>query len=113
MAARSTSSQSIPLPLPPAEHWTLHHVLLHRIEQERTAEETSTVEPPPLEIFHAFERLDAGNTQFTIAQFKAIQEVLAEYHHATTWWEVERARIERLLHRVATILEANQPPQTG
>lgn len=111
MAPRSPSSRSIPLPLAPAEHWTLHHVLLHRIEQERTADEPATVEPPPLEIFYTFERLDAGSTQFTIAQFKAIQEVLAEYHHATIWWEVKRAQLERLLHRVATILEANQPQQ--
>nr|WP_227354817.1 hypothetical protein [Haladaptatus salinisoli] len=87
-------------------------MLLHRIEREASADETATVEPPSLEIFHAFERLDAGTTQFTIAQFEAIQEVLAEYHHATTWWEIERSRLEHLLHRVATILEANRAPQS-
>jgi hypothetical protein len=56
-------------------------------------------------VFQAFERLDAGNTSFTIAQLEAIQTVLMEYHHASTWWELERAQIERLLHQVTRCLD--------
>lgn len=101
--------RSVTLSLPPAEHWTLHHVLLDRIEQEATAAEPVSVEPPPVAVFQAFETLDAGETSFTIAQLEAMQTVLAEYHHSTTWWELERARLEQLLHRVAACLEPHLP----
>jgi hypothetical protein len=110
MSADSRSPRSITLPLPPDEHWTLHHVLLHRIDRETTADDTTVVNPPPLEVFHAFETLDAGSTQFSIAQLEAIQAVLAEYHHSTVWWEGERSQLEQLLHRVAALVEANQLP---
>lgn len=93
-------ARSITLSLPPEEQWTLHHVLLDRIEQETTAAEPANVSPPPVEVFQAFETLDAGETRFTIAQPDAMQTILAEYHHSTTWWEIERAQLEQLLHRI-------------
>ena len=61
-------------------------------------------------MFRAFERLDAGKTSFTVAQLEAIQTVLMEYHHATTWWELERAQIEQLLHRVTSCLDQQRTP---
>ncbi|WP_227380207.1 DUF7853 family protein [Haladaptatus halobius] len=108
MSADSRSSRSITLALPPDEHWTLHHVLLHRIDQETTADDTTVVDPPSLEVFQAFEALDAGSTQFSITQLEAIQAVLAEYYHSTIWWEGEQAQLEQLLQHVATLVEANQ-----
>ncbi|WP_227357534.1 hypothetical protein [Haladaptatus salinisoli] len=66
----------------------------------------SVIDPPPLEVFQSFETLDAGGTQFSIAQLEAIQAVLAKYHHSI-WWEGEELQLERLLHRVTTILEGN------
>lgn len=98
-------SRSVTLSLPAEERWTLHHVLLDRIEQESTAAEPSSIDPPPVEVYQAFEALDAGETTFTISQLEAMQTILAEYHHATTWWETERAQLERLLHRVADLVE--------
>jgi len=79
-------------------------VLLHRIDRETTAEGPG-VDPPPLEIFQAFETLDAGHTTFSIGQLEAMQEVLAEYHHSTSWWESERSQLERLLYNIATGLD--------
>lgn len=98
---------SITLSLSPEAQWTLHHVLLDRIEQETTTASTSD-EPPPVEVFQAFETLDAGETSFTIDQLKAIETVLVEYHHASTWWELERAQIEQLLHRVTAHLHQHR-----
>ena len=100
--------RTVTLSLPHEEHWTLHHVLLDRIEQESTAADPSEVDPPPVEVFQAFETLDAGETTFTIAQLTAMQTVLAEYHHAPTWWEVERAQLEQLLHRVTAPCDQHQ-----
>ena len=110
--SRSSQSQSIALTPPPDEHWTLHHVLLHRINREMTADDPIVVDPPPLEIFQAFETLDAGRTTFTISQLEAMQEVLAEYHHSVSWWENERSQLERLLHDIATKLDANHRSQS-
>lgn len=70
---------------------------------------TATADPPPIEIFQAFEILESGNTQFTLSQLKAIREVLAEYHHSPTWWEVERSQIEQLLHRITQLINQLQP----
>ena len=108
MADSSRHPRPVTLSLPPEEHWTLHHVLLDRITQESTADDPATVDPPPIEVFQAFETLDAGDTQFTIDQLEAIQAILADYHHSPTWWEVERSRLERLLHRVAHLVEQHQ-----
>lgn len=102
--SQSSQSQSIALILPPDEHWTLHHVLLHRIDRETTADSSTVVELPPLEIFQAFETLDAGRTTFSTSQLEAIQEVLTEYHHSTAWWESERPQLERLLHHITKAL---------
>ena len=96
---------TVTLPLSSEERWTLHHVLLDRIEQESTAVEPSIVDPPPVEVFQAFEALDDGETSFTIEQLEAVQTTLAEYHHSTTWWETERSQLERLLNHVARPVE--------
>lgn len=90
----------ITLSLPPEEHWTLHHVLLDRIEREARAGDPTNVDPP-LEVFQAFETLDVGKAGFTIAQLEATQTILVEYHHSPTWWEIERSRLEHRLHQVA------------
>lgn len=104
----SREPRSITLSLPPSEHWTLHHVLLDRIERESTAEDPTSITPPPVEVFQAFETLDSGESSFTIAQLEAIQTVLGEYHHSTTWWELERSRLEQLLHHVTELIEQNR-----
>lgn len=97
-------TRSVTLSLPSAEQWTLHHVLHDWIEQEATAENSSGVDPPPVEVFQAFERLDAGDTSFTIAELEAIQPLPAAYHHSSTW-ERDRAQLEPLLQRVAEPIE--------
>jgi len=107
---RPDRSHSVTLSLSHEAQWTLHHILLHRIDWETTETAPMFDEPPSIEVFRVFETLDAGKTSFTLAQLKAIQTVLGEYHHATTWWELERARIEQLLHRVTNCLDQKRPP---
>ena len=99
---------SATLSLTPEQHWTLHHVLLDRIDQEST-EATADTGPPPVEIFQALEMLESGNARFTLVQLTAIREVLAEYHHSPTWWEVERPQLEQLLHRVTHQIDQLEP----
>ena len=108
MSEKPQHAHSVTLSLSPEEHWTLHHVLLDRIERESTAVEPSLVDPPPVEVFQVFEMLDAGETSFTIEQLEAVQATLAEYHHSTTWWENERSRLEQLLSHVANPVEKHR-----
>lgn len=105
MPGHTEPTRTVGLSLSDEERWTLHHVLLDRIEAESTVTDSSRVDPPPVEVFRAFERLDGGETSFTVAQLAAVRSVLSEYHHSPTWWEVERPRIERLLHRVSEHVE--------
>ena len=104
-----STSPSVTLSLTPEQHWTLHHVLLDRIDQESTTVVMVDAAPPAVEVFHAFEVLESGNARFTLAQLKSIREVLAEYHHSPTWWEVERPQLEQLLHRVTQRIEQLEP----
>ena len=90
---------TVTLSLSPEEQWTLHHVLLDRIDQEATSGEPSRTDPPPLEVFRAFERLDAGRTNFTRSELAAIEPIVARYHHAPEW-EADRAQLEGLLHQI-------------
>ena len=90
---------TVTLSLSPSERWTLHHVLLDRIEQESTSGEPSRTDPPPIEVFRAFDRVDAGRTTFTRSQVAAIEPVVAGYHHAPEW-EADRARLEEILHQI-------------
>ena len=106
----SDRPRTVTLSLSPETAWTLHHMLLDRIEQEAAETTPASVEAPPIEVFQAFETLEAGNTNFTIAQLEAIQTVLMEYHHATTWWELERAQIEQLLQQVTSRLDQQRAP---
>ena len=103
---------SVKLSLTLEQYWTLHHVLLDRIDKQST-EVTADAVPPPLEVFQAFETLESGSAQFTLSQLKAIREVLAEYHHSPTWWEVERPQIEQLLHKVTQLIDQLQPSISG
>ncbi|WP_440771373.1 DUF7853 family protein [Natronorubrum sp. DTA28] len=109
MPEQSAHSQSVTLSLPLEEQWTLHHVLLDRIERELAAADPTTIDPPPVEVFQAFEALDAGQTRFTMAQLGAIQTILAEYHHSPTWWELERPQLEALLHHVSSAIDGREP----
>ena len=100
-----------PLSLSPAEEWTLHHALLERIDAEPTAADPTGIDPPPLAVYTAFERLDAGETTFSVAELDAMQAVISDAHHAPDWC-AERDRLESLLHALTRSLERS-PPTIG
>ncbi|AGB38598.1 DUF7853 family protein [Natronococcus occultus] len=110
MSSRSRPPRSTTLSLSHEEHWTLHHVLLHRIEREETATDATDVDSPPLELFQAFDTIDDGQLRFTEPQLEAIQNTLAEYQRSTGWWELERSELESLLEHVVTALEHDRLP---
>lgn len=100
-------SHSVTLALSHKEQWILHHVLLDRIEEEATAGDSMSADPPPVTVFQAFETLDAGETNFTIIQLNAMQPILAKYHHSKGW-ENDRSELEQLLHRVTKRIDQRE-----
>ena len=110
MPDNSQEPSEVTLSLEPETQWTLHHVLLDRLEQEETAEDPNSIDPPPVAVFEAFETLDAGEVSFTISELEALRTVLAEQHHSTTW-EHERPRLEELLHEVTQLLDRHETAQ--
>lgn len=110
MADTPDQSQTVTLSLPLEEHWTLHHVLLDRVEQESIEEESTEVDSLPVEVFQAFETLDAGDISFTIDQLEVMQSILAEAHHSSRRWVIERSRLEQLLHRITSVLKQSNTP---
>lgn len=62
MPSTSNERQEAALWLSLAERWVVHYVLLNRSELEQSI---STADPPAIEVFRAFDKLDAGTTTFT------------------------------------------------
>lgn len=106
MNAPSPSTES--LSLSPAAQWTLHHALLERIDAEPTAADPTGIDPPPLAVYTAFERLDAGARTFSDAELDAMCDVVRDAHHAPDWC-AERDRLESLLHALTRALERSRP----
>ena len=100
--------------VPRADQWTLHHVLLDRLEREADREVPSPLPPALVEANRAFETLDAGGRTFTLPQLHTIRAVVGEYVHSPAW-EDEREGLERLHSRLGASLERqrNRTPREG
>jgi hypothetical protein len=112
MAERHPPAPVETLVLSREQRWTLHHVLLDWLGRE-TAATSDHGSVAASEIGRAFRELDAGGCEFTHAELRAVQNVLAGYHHSPTWWEVERSRLEGLLHEVSTRLTGSDARHVG
>ena len=105
----STTTEAT-LSLSRAEQWTLHHVLADCIDSQHAdgamvSMDETTASTDQATLRRAFETIDEGETTFTRAELERLQTVLARYHHRTSWWMVERPRIEGLLNCISTALE--------
>ena len=103
--------QTETIDVPRADQWTLHHVLLDRLEREAARETPSPLPPELVEANRAFETLDAGDRTFTTPQLHAIRTVVGEYVHSPAW-EDEREALERLHRRLGASLD-RRPDRTA
>lgn len=104
MVAEPRTSPTVSLELTRTQEWTLHHVLLDRIE-EGDEQSTGTASIPSLAIYRAFDRLDVGYQRFTMDELEEMQTLLGEYQRSTSWWEAERGEIEEVLQRIAVRID--------
>ena len=77
------------------EQWVLHHVLLDRIELEAKA--PGETEPPPLEAFRLFEKLEAGELRFSSRERRCLCRELRRYVDAVTVPERDESVVRSLL----------------
>ena len=103
--------RTVSLALPRDDLWTLHHVLLERLNAEQTASETATIDPPPLAVYRVFDTLDAGDTRVRIADLEAVTEVL-RHDGACPPWCLGCARLAALRQQLTHLCEHQQPPPT-
>ena len=106
MSENEFGTGRVTVSLSPEEQWTLHHVLLERIDQESTADDPTDVDPPSVEVFQAFERLNTGDTTFTIDELEAIRSTLASFDGEANWGKFEHARIDSLQDHITQRLAA-------
>ena len=112
MTYRPSHPESIALKLRPQERWTLHHVLLDRIDRETITNAPSAIDPPPLEVFQAFEALDAGESEFTALQLEGIETVISEYRDSEECSVEESDALEAVGDRIETALESERVDRT-
>lgn len=99
------------LPLSPPQQWTLHHILLDRIELERRS--PATVEPPPLPVFTAFEKIESGDSWFMPDELRSMRAELRWYLRRNVHGPPDRATVERLIDLITDVLERRRPsPQS-
>lgn len=97
MAAQNTHRDGA-LDLTREEQWVLHDVMLDRIEMELCVPKDA--EPPAIEVFHVFEKLEAGTYQFSEAERQCIREELRRYANARDTPERDVSVIERVVDRL-------------
>lgn len=111
MSYTTSTLQTATLDASLAEQWTLHHVLLDRLDREHAEDAPTPLSPRLVEVAYAFEALDAGKRRFTIAQLEAIQPLLAEYMFSKRWAD-DRERLERLQDHIDDLLAQQHPTGT-
>lgn len=83
-------------------------MLLDRIELEQRSP-TST-DPPPLEVFHAFDKLEAGEHLFTPAELRQMRRELRRYLERTGGSSPDRETARRVVEAITDVLAVPVSP---
>lgn len=105
---RPTPDVPVKLPLSPAELWTVHHVLFHRIE--RAERFPARTDPPTIEAVDALRKIEAGESWFTPRELRGIRAELQRYLDGAAGSPTDRVPVERVMYRIGTTLSE---PRTG
>lgn len=98
----------LPLRLSSSELWILHHVLLDRIDLEQQS--PSTADPPPLAVYHAFEKLEAGEHLFTPSELRRMRGELRRFLEQTEGASPDRAAARQVIDHITDTLAVPMSP---
>ena len=97
MAAKNTHRDGA-LDLSREEQWVLHDVMLDRIEMELYVPDET--DPPAIEVFKVFEKVEAGTYRFSEAERRCIAEELRRYADARDTPESDVPVVEGVFDRL-------------
>ncbi|MHC3439444.1 DUF7853 family protein [Natrialbaceae archaeon A-gly3] len=81
------------------QQWVAHHVMLDRIELEAKA--PGETEPPPMEVFQVFEKLEAGEPRLTSSERRCLCRELRRYVEGVNTPERDESVARTLLESLA------------
>ncbi len=105
------TARTVTLTLQREDLWTLHHVLLERLEAEQTSPEPGAIDPPPLAVCRVFDTLEAGRTRVRIADLETVTKVL-RHDGACPPWCLDCDRLAALCNQLTELCEQHHHPQT-
>lgn len=96
--------QTVALPLPRDELWTLHHAVLARLEAEETATDPAAIDSLPVAVYRVFEALDAGSTRVSLADLAVVLDEL-DHDGDCPPWCLGCARLTALCQQLRQVCE--------
>lgn len=99
-----TEPEPIPFDLSRNEEWTIHHVILDRIEAEWRSEGGN---PPPITVYRVFDKVEAGTERFKPTELRSLREELASYRESGDVPERDARSVDELLERLDTALSTS------
>ena len=96
MTLRNTREQ---LTFSREQRWVAHHVMLDRIELEAKA--PGETEPPPIEVFQVFEKLEADELRLTSSERQCLCSELRRYVDGVNTPERDESVARSLLDSLA------------
>lgn len=94
----STEEQGVTLNLSREEQWVIHHVMLDRMELE--AQAPTDTDPPPLEVYRVFEKLETSIHWFSQREGKCLRTELSQYDEAIDTPDHDKPITEQILNQL-------------
>ena len=102
MDNKQTAPRQLTFALSRDEAWTVHHVVLDRIEAETTSADR---EPPSIDVYRVFDKLEAGTERFTRSELKAMRVELESSRETDGPTDRDEARLAALVERLGQRLD--------
>lgn len=74
MSSPSREAETSTVPLTRSERWVVHHVLAIRVDEVLESDEA-----PPEWLYGLFDRVESGDSRFTLHQARKLHDALLDY----------------------------------
>lgn len=90
--------QGLTLSLSREEQWVVHHVMLDRMELE--AQAPAETDPPPLDVYRIFEKLEGGIHWFSQRECQCLRNELSQYAEEKSTPDRDKPITEQILNQL-------------